>query len=75
MENDKKFGLSKINLILIAVAFVIIIAGFVLMSGSSTVVEFNPDIFSTRRIVVGPVVSFIGFIFMIIAILYKPRTK
>ena len=75
MEKTNNFALDKINFILMAVAFGIIVLGFVLMTGSSTDVEFNPDIFSTRRITVGPVISFLGFIFMIFAILYKPKDK
>jgi len=75
MENNTRFTLGKINLILIAVGFAIIVLGFVLMTGSTTGTEFNPDIFSTRRITVAPVVSFLGFIFIIFAILYKPKAK
>lgn len=75
MENDKHFTLGKINMILIAIGFVIIILGFILMTGSSTVKEFNPDIFSFRRITVGPMISLFGFVSIIFAILYKPKTK
>ena len=75
MEDNKKFGLEKINLILIALGFVVIVIGFLLMTGSTTVVEFNPDIFSTRRITVGPMVSFFGFLFIVFAIFYKPKAK
>lgn len=75
MENDKKFMLGKINMILIAIGFVIIVIGFALMSGSSTVKEFNPDVFSFRRITVGPMVSLFGFISIIFALLYKPKSK
>jgi len=75
MEKNPRFTLGKINLYLIAAGFVIIVIGFFLMTGSTTVVEFNPDIFSHRRITVGPMVSFFGFLFIIFAILYKPRTK
>jgi len=75
MENNTRFTLGKINLILIAVGFAIIVLGFVLMTGSTTGTAFNPDIFSTRRITIAPVVSFFGFIFIIFAILYKPKTK
>lgn len=75
MENNKQLRLGKINLVLIAVGFAIIVLGFVLMTGSSTDVEFNPDIFSTRRITVGPMVSFFGFLFLIFAILFKPKAK
>jgi len=75
MENSTRFTLGKINLILIAVGFLIIVSGFALMAGSTTGTEFNPDIFSTRRITVGPMISFFGFLFMVFAILYKPKNK
>jgi uncharacterized membrane protein len=75
MEEDKRFTLGKTNIYLIAAGFVIIVLGFILMSGSSTVVNFNPDVFSFRRITVGPMVSLFGFMFIIFAILYKPKTK
>ena len=71
-----KFNLPKINAIAIAVSVVINIIGFALMVGApSGATEFNPDIFSTRRITVGPMIAFFGFILMIVAILYKPRKK
>jgi hypothetical protein len=75
MENKNSFALGKINFILIAVSFLIIVLGFILMTGSATVVEFNPDIFSVRRITVGPMISLFGFVFMIFAILYKPKSR
>ena len=71
-----KFNLPKINAIAIAISVVIIIVGLALMVGApSGATEFNPDIFSTRRITVGPMIAFFGFILMIVAILYKPRKK
>jgi hypothetical protein len=55
---------------------VIIIVGFALMTGdASGAIEYNPDIFSFRRITVGPMISLFGFMMMIVAILYKPRKK
>ncbi|MBP6611386.1 MAG: DUF3098 domain-containing protein [Paludibacter sp.] len=75
MENNKQLRIAKINLVLIALGFAIIVLGFALMTGSSTEVVFNPDIFSTRRITVGPMISFFGFLFLIFAILYKPKSK
>ena len=75
-ESYSQLPLVKNNFILMAVAGLIIVLGFLLMlGGSSTVDEFNPDIFSTRRIVVGPTMAFIGFIFIGVAILYRPRKK
>ena len=71
-----KFNLPKLNSILIAISVVIIIVGFALMTGEpSGATAYNPDIFSFRRITVGPMISLFGFLVMIVAILHKPRTK
>ncbi len=68
-----RLPLVKINFILMAVAAAVIVTGFLLMTGApSTETEFNPDIFSTRRIVVGPTMAFLGFIFMGIGIMWRP---
>lgn len=68
--------MNKINYILIAVAVAAIIIGFVLMTGSpSTATEYNPDIFSFRRITLAPIVCLIGFLLVIVGIMYKPKEK
>ena len=67
---------SKINYILLIIGFAIVVLGFILMSGAPTTEEaFNPDIFSTRRVVVAPLVSLFGFLFVIVAILWKTPKK
>lgn len=67
-----KYHLPKQNSILIAVSFAVIVLGFVLMiGGPSGATEYNPDIFSVRRITVGPMVALAGFVLMIVAILWK----
>lgn len=69
------FALDRINYILIAVAFVVIVLGLALMAGSgSTPDHYNPDIFSWRRIVLAPTVAFLGFVFMVFAIMYKGKS-
>jgi hypothetical protein len=69
-----KHTLPKLNLILIAVSFVIIVIGFCLMVGSPSGEEYyNPDIFSVRRITVGPMIALFGFISMIFAILFRGK--
>ena len=74
--DKKKFAFDKTNFILLAVGVSIVILGFILMTGpGSTETTFEPDIFSVRRIKVAPVVCFFGFIFMIYAILRKPKLK
>lgn len=62
------------NFILLAVGMVVVIIGFILMSGGGTDDgSFNPEIFSTMRIKVAPVVCFIGFVSMVYAIIRKPK--
>ena len=67
---------SKKNYILLAIGMAIVIIGLVLMSGEGSAEGvFNPDIFSVRRIKVAPVVSLFGFIFIMFAIMHKPKTE
>ncbi len=74
--DKRNFAFSRMNFILLAVSMVIVIVGFLLMSGpGSTETEFNPDIFSDRRIKVAPVVCLVGFLMMIVAVVYKPKSK
>lgn len=72
----KNFAFDKTNYILVTIGIIIIIAGFLLMTGpNSTADFFEPDIFSVRRIKVAPVISFTGFILMIYAVLRKPKSR
>lgn len=65
---------GKLNYILIVAGFLIVVIGFVLMAGSGTTEEaFNPEIFSTLRIGVAPMVSLAGFIVIIAGILVKKK--
>ena len=74
--DKSKFAFGKQNYILLAIGAAAIILGFVLMGGpGSTETHFEPDIFSTRRIVVAPIVCFTGFVFMIFAIMFRPKNK
>ena len=70
----KKFAFDKTNFILLGIGMLVVIIGFLLMSGpSSTMTHFEPDIFSVRRVKVAPVVCLLGFLFMIYAVLRKPK--
>ena len=68
-----KQTLPKLNLILIAVSFAIIVIGFCLMVGEPSGEVYNPDIFSFRRITLGPMISLFGFVSMIFAILLRAK--
>ncbi len=73
-ENREAMPLGRNNYIGMSVAGLLIVVGFLLMLGDSSTTEaFNPDIFSTRRIVVGPFLAFIGFVLMAIAIVVRPK--
>ncbi len=71
-----KFALDKTNFILLAIGMAVVIVGFLLMTGPGSTEEmFEPDIFSVRRIKVAPAVCFFGFVFMIYALLRKPKNN
>ena len=68
------FPLGRQNFYIMAGAAAAIVIGFLLMlGGNSSDEQFNPDIFSTRRIVIGPAIAFLGFVAMAVAIMWSPR--
>jgi uncharacterized membrane protein len=75
--DKKNFVFGKENFLILAASVLIIIIGFWLMSGAKTTEEtgFDPKIFDTRRIVIAPIVTMIGFLLVIRAILKKPKDE
>ena len=70
--DKKNLAFDKMNFILLGIGMAII--GFLLMSGAgSNEHTFDTDIFSTRRIVVAPTVTLIGFLSIIYAVIHKPK--
>ncbi len=71
------FVFGPMNYRLLVIGLVIIIIGFFLMAGgkSDDPTVFNPEIFSTRRITVAPIVVLIGFVIEGFAIMWKPKNK
>lgn len=74
-ESDTQKPFVKKNFLFMGISLAMIIIGFLLMTGSANgeSAEFNADIFSTRRIVIGPAIAFLGFVAMAFAILYTPK--
>jgi hypothetical protein len=78
-KNDSKerpdFALGPENYKLLAIGFVIIVIGFLLMIGgkSDSPDKFSNEIFSFRRITLAPIVVLAGFAFEIWAIMKKPK--
>ena len=73
--DKRNFAFDKVNYILLAVGMVIVVIGFLLMTGpGSSDAVYEPDIFSARRIKVAPIVCLFGFVSMIYAVMRKPKT-
>lgn len=74
--DKRNLAFGKINFILLAIGMAVVVLGFILMSGgASTEQAFDPSIFDARHIKVAPVVTFIGFVSIIVAIVYKPKDE
>lgn len=72
--DKRNLAFGKTNFILLVIGVAVVILGFILMSGgTSTETVFDPDIFSARHITIAPIITFIGFISIIGAILYQPK--
>jgi uncharacterized membrane protein len=71
------FAFDKQNYILMIVGFVIVLLGYILMSGGKTddPAVFSDAIFNFRRITLAPILIVIGFGIEIYAILKKPADK
>jgi len=74
--NKRDFAFDKVNFILLAVGMLIVVIGFLLMTGpGSSNTVYESDIFSVRRVKVAPVVCLFGFVSMIYAVMRKPKEK
>lgn len=79
--DDKKMAVTSRGLLLLLAGFVVMVLGFVLLSGGG--VEdpqvFNYDMFDTRRLVLAPVTILAGIVIIAVSILGefkdKPKNK
>ncbi len=72
-ENKTPMPFSHKNYVLMLVGLLIILLGFILMSGGGehTVAEFDESIFSFRRITLAPIVVVVGFVVEVFAIMKR----
>jgi cell division protein FtsN len=74
-DTRKQLAFSRENYKLMIIGVLIIIVGFILMTGgkAENPQQFNPDVFSFRRITLAPVIVLAGFALEIYAIMKKPK--
>ena len=73
-EEEIKTVLGKRNYVILIISLILIIIGYILMSGKgSTLAAYNPDIFSDLRIRVAPVICLIGYLLNGFGIIYHPK--
>lgn len=76
MNNDQ-FLFGKRNYILLFTGLGLIALGYILMAGggSDDPNVFNPEIFSTRRIRIAPLLVLLGLAVEVLAIMLPPKTE
>lgn len=69
------FAFGKVNYILMGAGVVLIILGFILMSGggSKDPNVFNVEMYDFRRITLSPILILIGFGIELVAIMKRPK--
>jgi hypothetical protein len=74
-STEETFSQGKNNYRLMIIGLVIVAIGFALMAGgrSDDPNVFNPEIFNTQRITIAPLTVLFGYMFIIYAILVKPK--
>lgn len=64
----------KMNYILMGVGALLLLIGYICLSGGKVPDEvFDGEIFNTRRIVVAPILIFLGLAVEIVAIMWHPK--
>ncbi len=75
-NNFKVFG--KINIIIIIVGLLLIVSGFIAMSGGGTTdpnVFAGETLFDFRRLTLSTILILLGYAVEVIGILYRPKAK
>jgi hypothetical protein len=74
-KQEPKFLFGTINYVLFALSALLIVVGFMMMSGggSEDPNVFNPEIFSSTRITLAPIMVLLGFTVSVVAIMLKPK--
>ncbi len=73
-SDSTTFLLRRANGLVLLLSCLMVIAGFILMTGKSTTeVAFCQDVFSWRRIVLAPFLCLAGYLLMVVGIIMRQR--
>ena len=68
------FAFTHTNFLLLAVGMALVVVGLILMSGSgSDLSHFEESIFDSRHIKTAPLVCLAGYLFIVVAILFRRK--
>ena len=72
-----KTTFTKKNYYILIAGIALIFIGYLLMigGGSDDPNIFNPEIFNFQRITLAPVICLIGFIAIVVSIMWRPKTE
>ena len=72
-----KTTFGKQNYLIFIAGVVLIVLGYLLMigGGSDDPNVFNPAIFDSQRITIAPMVCLVGFVTVIVAIMWRPKSN
>lgn len=70
-----KFAISKKSILYIIIGVLIMILGFILLSGGGAESPdvYNYDLFNVRRLYIAPICILAGIVFIIVAILKRKK--
>ncbi|PIP53887.1 MAG: hypothetical protein COX07_08325 [Bacteroidetes bacterium CG23_combo_of_CG06-09_8_20_14_all_32_9] len=76
-ENNNVSVLGKRNYILLSIGFILVVIGYILMSGGKSPDPkiFSEELFTTTRITVAPVLVLLGFAIDVFALVLKPKEE
>jgi hypothetical protein len=72
-----KTTFGKKNYQILLAGIVLVVLGYILMigGGSDDPNVFNPAIFDTQRITIAPMTCLLGFVVVIFAIMWRPKSN
>ena len=72
MSEKQNFLFGSNNYKILFISLLLLCIGFIFMTGggSDNLIDFNPEIFSIRRITIAPIIIIIGYIGVVVSIFY-----